>query len=122
MSGGEVTITDLPALSSSLPRRGTPEKLHPSLNSRSLDAILVHTRTHTATIHLHLAALQHTKTRRASYPRAEGILAIFRAAAEYIDTAIRNLLLLSLAAYMAASVFPEDQSRASSAGGATLGA
>ncbi|GAB1311575.1 hypothetical protein MFIFM68171_01785 [Madurella fahalii] len=104
-----------------------PEELHLSRNPRSLDAILVHTCTHMAIIHLHHTALRLMRRHSTGshliaqsearlLPAANGILAVFRTAGDGVGTAIRNPL-LSFAAYMAASVFLEDYSQASAGGG-----
>ncbi|KAL2150404.1 hypothetical protein VTH82DRAFT_6967 [Thermothelomyces myriococcoides] len=114
-----------------------PERLNTSLNPYSLDAIVVHTCTHIAAVHLHRAALQrhylcffqhnrrshrhgdwpgyhpagtvaHSRSRLLS--AAEGLLAVFRAAAGFLGAALQNPL-LPFAAYLAASVFLEDHLR-----------
>jgi hypothetical protein len=106
-----------------------PENLHLTRNPRSLDAILVHTCTNMATIQLHRTALallrRHppgdhlnndtmiAQSEARLLSAARGVLAVFRSAGDGgVGTAIRNPL-LSFAAYMAASVFLEDCSRAS---------
>jgi hypothetical protein len=95
-----------------------PERLRLSQNPRSLDAILVHVCTNLATIQLYRTALgvprlqpedpefiDRSKSRLLF--AADNIVAVFRAAGEGASTAFRNPI-LALAAYMAASVFLED--------------
>ncbi|KAL2157233.1 hypothetical protein VTH06DRAFT_6273 [Thermothelomyces fergusii] len=112
-----------------------PEKLDPSRNPQSLDAILVHTCANMAAIHLHRAALRrhylylfqhnhhfrdppaaamvaHSRARLLS--AADGILAVFRAAGAVLGAALQNPL-LPFAAYLAASVFLEDHVRVTAA-------
>ncbi|KAK4249171.1 hypothetical protein C7999DRAFT_12955 [Corynascus novoguineensis] len=103
-----------------------PETLDPSRNPHSLDAILVHTCTHMATIHLHRTALRRHRqpvhapslvpaalSHARLLPAAEGILAVFHAAGAFLGAALQNPL-LPFAAYLAASVFLENHVRPSS--------
>ncbi|KAL2193160.1 hypothetical protein P885DRAFT_81435 [Corynascus similis CBS 632.67] len=101
-----------------------PETLDPSRNPHSLDAILVHTCTHIATIHLHRTVLRRHRqpvhapllvpaavSHARLLPAAEGILTVFHAAGAFLGAALQNPL-LPFAAYLAASVFLENHVRA----------